>query len=151
MLENYEINKSTLALIPIEKNKTIVHELETEFIVNQTPFEIINESCKYFGSSYYGRFEGTKKMVGYNYKSPIIIEETNRIIFFPTSSPRLNNCAWISLKYVKDYYKNNNESIIIFTNNLNLNLNISYNILENQILRATKLLCTLDKICEKMN
>ena len=36
----------------------------------------MDDSCKYFGSSYQGRYEGTKNLIGMNYKLPIIIEES---------------------------------------------------------------------------
>ena len=62
--------------------------------------KIIENSCRYFGSSYNGRHIGTKNLTGINYKSPIIIEETKNIIFFPTTSPKQSDCSWISLKYI---------------------------------------------------
>lgn len=151
MYKEYEINKSTLALIPETEEFTRVYEMDRNFLVKRTSFQIIDDSCKYFGCSYIGRFEGTKNLVGYNYKAPIIIEETTRIIFFPTNSPRQNDCMWISLNNIKEYKKNNSKSIIIFKNNSKMELDISYSSLENQVLRATKLLCTIDKILNKVN
>lgn len=46
-----------------------------------TPSDIIDQSCRSFGSSYLGRHEGTKHLTGINYKAPIIIEETQSMIF----------------------------------------------------------------------
>lgn len=151
MNERYEINKSTLVLIPKGEKQTKVYEEEREFIINKTPLEIIDDSCRFFGSSYLGRFEGTKSLVGYNYKSPIIIEETNKIIFFPTTSPRLAECIWVSLNNIKDYLSENNYSLLILKNNKKIKINISFNTLENQILRSTKLWCTLDRNKKELN
>ena len=64
---------------------------------------IIKRSCEYFGSSYNGRHEGTKKLIGISHKAPIIIEESKNLIYFPTSSPRLLDCVWIGLNNIKDY------------------------------------------------
>ena len=114
MQEDYEINKSTLALIPQDEETTMVYEMDDEFLVKKSTFNIIDASCRYFGSSYAGRFDGTKALVGYNYKSPIIIEETNKMIFFPTNSPRHTNCGWISLNNIKDFLKFDTKSLIIF-------------------------------------
>lgn len=139
MINSYEINKETLAIVPIGLDKSMVYEYEKEFIVNKSSMEIIDFSCKFFGSSYTGRFEGTKYLVGYNYKAPIIIEETTQIIFFPTASPREATCAWISLRNIKSHIKIGNQTMIMFKNNKEILLDISVNSFENQILRSTKL------------
>lgn len=138
-MDTYEINNSTLAIIPISKNCSKVIEKENNYIINNSTTDIIDHSCKFFGSSYNGRCEGTKNLVGFNYKSPIIIEESREIIFFPTSSPRFDNCSWISLNNIDKYIKKENKSSIYFKNGINLDFKISYSSLENQILRATML------------
>ena len=138
-MNEYEINSNTLALISLNNLTTKVLEENNIYIVNQSVKEIINHSCKYFGSSYLGRYEGTKEIIGINYKSPILIEERKYIIFFHTCSVRNKNCNWISLNKIKDYKKYNNTSKIIFKNDLELILDISYGSLENQILRSTLL------------
>lgn len=144
MKESYEINNSTLALIALE-NKTKVIEEEREFFIDKTPSNILEESCEYFGSSYLGRKIGTKNLIGITHKSPIIIEESREIIFFPTSSPRLNNCSWISLNNIKNFIKNNEKTKIIFDNQKEIIVDVSFGIMENQILRASLLESTLRK------
>ncbi len=139
MKENYEISPSTIAIIPIDKKRVKVIEEDDNYIILKSTSEIINNSCKFFGSSYIGRHEGTKYLTGINYKSPIIIEETNEIIFFPTSSPRYENCCWISLKHIDKYKKDNGSSKIVFKNGLELSFDISYSSLQNQILRSNLL------------
>ena len=99
-LEYYYINRGTCAIIPIENEMSEVVELDTSFVVKKTPIEIIDESCRYFGSSYKGRNDGAKIMLGMNYKLPILIEEFNNLIFFPTSSPRFGHCIlFVSTKH----------------------------------------------------
>ena len=142
---NYEINNSTLAIIPIDENSSRVLEETEEYIVKKTPFEIIEDSCIYFGSNYKGRYEGTKKLIGMNYKLPIIIEESRNIIFFPTTSPKLFECIWISLNNLNNYFSENDISYINFKNGYNLKLNISQFALENQVLRASRLESVLRK------
>lgn len=137
-MNDYFINKGTCAIIPLEKNLSKVIELDREFIINKSVKDIINESCKYFGSSYQGRFEGSKKILRMNYKLPIVVEEYNNIIFFPTSSPRFNECTWISLKNITDYFKSNKNTNIFF-GDVCLNLDVSYYSFENQVFRATML------------
>ncbi len=93
----------------------------------------------FFWKFIYGRHEGTKSVLGINYKSPIVVEESNEIIFFPTASPRVEECHWISLKHVDKFEKNGLKTKILFKNGQELNLNVSYGSLENQLLRATRL------------
>ena len=138
-MSEYEINIDTQAIIPLGPEKSRVIEGNRSFIVNQPALKIIDKSCRFFGSSYQGRFLGTKNLIGISHKAPIIIEETREIIFFRTNSPRQDNCAWISLKHVENYKKNNNTSLLKFTGGHLINLDISYGTLDNQILRATRL------------
>ena len=72
-MDSYEINTDTLALIPINSNKTKVLEKDKELYINLSTMKIIKNSCEYFGSSYLGRFSGTKKLIGVSHKAPIII------------------------------------------------------------------------------
>ena len=152
MLESYEINYNTLAIIPINTRVSKVIEKDKNLLVNKKSIEIIDDSCRFFGSTFDGRHQGTKEMIGITYKSPIIIEETQSIIFFPTSSPRYNNCYWIALNKIKSSEKIDNFSQITFNNDIELSLNISYESLKSQILRATMLESTLKKRinCEKI-
>ena len=136
----YEINRNTIALI-YENNKTIVYEKDNIFEINKIPNEIIKYSCEYFGCSFKGRVEGTKYLTGITHKSPIIIEESDEIIFFPLSSPRQFNCSWIRSKYIKNYYKNKNcnKCVIELCNDKKIELNCSYETINNQILRSSRL------------
>ena len=144
MIDSYEINLSTLAIIPVNEKTSNVIEEDNVYTINKSTTEIIDHSCKYFGSSYKGRTEGTKNIIGFSYKLPIIIDELREIIFFPTSSPK-KECCWISLNQISRFENNKVNSIIIFKNNFKLELDISYNTLENQILRANYLETSIRK------
>jgi competence protein ComK len=139
MLEDYEINSSTIAIISVKKGCSKIIEEDEAFFVTKDATEIISDSCKYFGSSYSGRFEGTKSLIGVNYKAPIIIEESMEIIFFPTSSPRFANCNWICLKKINNIQKNDKKTVLNFKNGSSLVLDVSYSSIENQILRSSLL------------
>lgn len=139
MLKNYEINSETLAIIPVSNKISKVIEENEEFLISKKTFEIIDNSCKFFGSSYKGRYEGTKYLTGLSYKAPIVVEETKDIIFFPTTSPRMDSCNWICLNKISKYQKEGSNSKIIFKNGLELSLDMSYSSLENQIMRSTLL------------
>lgn len=138
--DNYEINSSTMAIIPIDDEYSKVYEEEEKYIVKQSSNKIIKENCKFFGSSYIGRCAGTKQMTGIKSKFPIILEESRNIIFFPTSSPRKMQSCWFALNKIKLCSRDKNStSKVLFKNDLILNIDISVYSLENQIVRSTML------------
>ena len=143
---NYEINNDTQLLLPIDDRKTKVIEQENEYIIDLNINKIMEHSCEYFGSSYEGRKEGTKKLLGITHKSPIIVEESRKIIFFPTTSPDNDECIWINLEKIENYYKLDKQlTAIKFKNGDILEVNISFGSLSNQILRASRLKYILEE------
>lgn len=138
-LEYYYINRGTCAVIPIDKELSQIYEINDSYVVEKSVRQIIEESCKYYGCSYKGRVEGSKKMLNMTYKLPIVIEEFHNLIFFPTSSPRFGSCIWLSLNNIVNYEKIIDGSKIIFNNNREIVFEISYYSLENQIFRASLL------------
>lgn len=147
---DYEVNYDTQVILPIEGSKSKVIESDNEYVVNQTVQEVLEHSCEYFGSSYEGRKEGTRKMLGITHKSPIIVEESQKMIFFPTTSPERLDCIWVNLEKIEKYYKvDNKKSAIIFKNGDKLEFDVSFGSLSNQILRATRLKFVLDERISK--
>ncbi len=144
-MDSYEINPSTLAIIPNGEEKTKVIEKNKEYIVESSAFAVMEKSCEYFGSSYEGRVKGTKAALGITYKPPIVIEESRDIIFFPTSSPTSTSCSWISLKNIKSYKRIPGGVKIIFENDKEAIFPVSLESFENQLYRATRLESVLRK------
>lgn len=138
---NYIITGHTMAIIPSDSKKTEVLEVRKHFIFDCNPNKIVIQSCLFYGSSYEGRLKGTESLTGYNYKAPIIINSKGPLVFFPTSSPRLKNVMWFNLNSIKKYFpsEDKNKTILQFINNKILEIDVSYNIINNQILRATNL------------
>ena len=114
MMNEYEINAETLAIIPISSHVSKIIEKHDTFIVNKSTLEIIDDSCRFFGSSYKGRHEGTKSILGVSYKAPIVIEESRDLIFFPTHSPRFDECCWISLSEIEKYIRGKVTTTVYF-------------------------------------
>ena len=150
-MNDYEISEKTLAIIPIGNEKSKIVDEYGDYIINKTPMKIIDESCRYFGSSYEGRFCGTKKMIGISHKSPIIIEESRKIIFFPTHSPRIKNCTWISFNNIMEYKGDGKDSTIKFSCGKSIDIHSSYSIIDNQVLRSTRLESVLSKRINKFS
>ncbi|MBQ9318280.1 MAG: competence protein ComK [Bacilli bacterium] len=139
MLNEYEINSATQAIIPLDEDKAMVYEEEGEYIVDKPANQIINYNCNFYGSSYDGRCEGTRSLIGIKSKLPIIIEESRDIIFFPTNSIRRKQSTWIALNKISSLHKNEKNSFIIFTDGRKIDFDISMFSLENQYCRAIML------------
>lgn len=147
---NYEISYETNAIVPINENLSKIIENDDQYTIKDNTLKIMEHSCEYFGSSYEGRKEGTKKLLGITHKSPIIIEESRKIIFFPTSSPENSDCIWINLEKIDKYYKiDSKHTCILFKNGKTIELNVSHGSLTNQILRATRLKYVLEERINK--
>lgn len=137
---NYEISRGTLAIVPNENESSLVYEDEERYLIKDTPFHIMEESCKYFGSTYEGRKNGAKDILGAEYKVPIVIEDSDNLIVFPTTSPQAFDCVWISLKRVKKIEKIDFcHTKVIFDNNREIIVDCSYRTMENQLSRASRL------------
>lgn len=147
-MRDYRINSNTLAIIPYGNKKSLVYENTTKLIIDRRPNFIINKNCIYHGSSIDGRLQGTLALTGYSYKAPILVREDGNIIFFPTASPRLKKCCWINLNNLKDYYEDEytKTSFISFNSNTLIEILASFNIINNQVLRATRLDAQIRKI-----
>ena len=144
-MNTYEINEDTLALVPTVNDNVRVYEMDTTFDFNGSCNEIMDNSCKYYGSTYEGRRIGSRYILGASYKLPIIVEESKNLIFFPTESPLLPSCIWISLNNIEKYEKKDLKTVIFFKNGIHITIDSSYRIIENQVLRATRLESLLRK------
>lgn len=143
---DYEISFDTQVILPINDKSSRIIENNDSYVVNITPLQILEHSCEYFGSSFDGRKEGTKKLLGITHKSPIIVEESRKIIFFPTTSPDRIDCIWINLEKINKYYKfTPKKSIIEFKNGDIIEFDVSIGSLTNQILRASRLKYILEE------
>lgn len=138
-MEKYEVNEETLAVIGLDKEKTKIVETNKEYIVEDSAYEVMDYSCQYFGSSYLGRVDGSKKMLGANYKLPVIVEESSDLIFFPISSPENPKCIWISLQWVTDVYEENGKIYILLKNGKKIESTASKSSIKNQIMRSSRL------------
>jgi len=97
---NYEVNMDTLYVFPIDKDSCKVVEVEDEYHIDAKTYQVMEHSCMYFGSSLNGRLLGSKDMLGSIYKAPIVVEESQNLIFFPTTYPNSNQNIWIQKIYL---------------------------------------------------
>ena len=142
-MDSYEINKDTVALVPKDENTTIVYEVDNSFVINKPTLKIVEESCEYFGSSLEGRQIGTSKLVGFTHKVPVIVEESFDLIFFPTLSPKNDNCAWLAYDHIYRPDKFQDKTIIELKNGRKIIINVSTPVIHNQLYRCSRLKETL--------
>ena len=139
---NYQVNKKTLALIPVQDgHKCKVIENKRQYNLNVSSFKVIEQSCDYFGVSYKSRLEGSKRITKSSYKSPIIVEETSKTVFFPVKSPLREDTIWISYNNIFDYYPGAKKftTIICFNNGYKMEIPVSFYSFNNQYLKASRL------------
>lgn len=138
-MKKYKINDNTLALIPLNKHKTVAYEDHNYYIIDDKVSSVLNENCEYYGSDISGRLKGSYSLMGFSYKAPIVVSEQSNMIFFPTSSPRLNDCSWINVGNILSIEKKEKKTIIKFTNGEEIELDASYNIIRNQYFKSLQL------------
>lgn len=143
LIEEYEITPYTLAILPINYGSKVysrIIELEAEFISPFKPIEIISRSCEYFGSSYEGRKQGTKHLVGITHKAPIAIDASSSIFFFPTTSPLRPQCIWLSHDHIASFASlDQQHTTVVFRNKQSITIHMSSGSFENQIHRTALL------------
>lgn len=142
-IEEYEVNPYTMFIKPViygSKVYSQIFELEDEYLSPFKPLDIIKKSCEYFSSSFEGRKDGTKQLIGITHKVPIVIDPTNFIYFFPTTSPTRAECIWISHEHIMSYRRfDSRHTIVTFQNKQSFTLPISNSSFENQMLRTALL------------
>ncbi|MFP5110872.1 competence protein ComK [Bacillaceae bacterium C204] len=142
-IEEYEINSCTMYVEPVVYGGKVYSrsvELEDEFLSPFKPLDIIKKSCIYFGVDYESRKRGTRQLIGYYRKLPIIIEPTNNIYFFPTVSPLIPECIWISFEHVESYRRvSAQKTMIIFRNKQSHIFPVPVSTIEGQMLRTSLL------------
>jgi len=141
----YEIDLSTIMLIGLDNMSTKVITLDDEFIINENCRDILNHSCKFFGNSLSERIKTTNRLINISSKSPIIVEESRNIIFFPLKSTREKNNIWVSFNNLSKYIKTNNGTVFIFKNDKEIFIDFSYYIIDNQFTRSLMLDYELNK------
>lgn len=135
-MKEYIINKDTLAIVMIDKVTCLIIEENSEFFINLSWLEIVNNSCLYYGSSYDGRIEASKNLLGKDYKLPIIVSEFYEILMFPIGSKQSDMCTWICLNKMENYIVEENMVEFIFKCKRRYKVAIGKRSFETQLLKA---------------
>ena len=122
-------------IIYYDNFNTVMINTDGKMIINGNFIRsIMNKSCIFYGSSLNGRLKGSKDLLKCRYKLPIIISESNRLIFFP-----VNKYFWINFNMIESFEKKENHTIITFKNGYKRSIFVSYRVVNNQMLKCSRL------------
>jgi len=151
VITHHEINPQTMAILANHKenrrtNSSHILEESREYIVHISPTKVIDNACKFFGSSLKGRLDGTRDISGITHKSPIVIDPTSGMYFFPTFSPVNAKCSWIAHSHVEMIIpKEKNHTKVVFKNGQRIVFDVSYGSMMNQIHRTAQFRYSLEE------
>lgn len=135
----YLLNRNT-NFLKNENGVTYINETDRNFVVDTLLIKLIDDNCKYYGSSYNGRKISSKFLIGVTAKLPIIINERKLLIIFPINSPRRDDAIWLVYNNVLNYKKKNKFVEVTFKNGKIFVFPVSYNVFNTQILKCSRLL-----------
>ncbi|WP_268495862.1 competence protein ComK [Bacillus atrophaeus] len=142
-LDTYEVNSSTIAVLPEPMNGKMyskIIEKDCTFYVSMKPLQIVDRSCRYFGSSYAGRKAGTYEVINISHKPPIMVDLSNHIFLFPTLSSTRPQCGWISHVHVKEFKATEfDDTAVTFSNGKTMELPVSCNSFDNRKVKIKKI------------
>lgn len=152
VLENYEINEKTMAVLSAAHTDyySIILEGSRKLYVKKTPMELIKTACLEGGAGYNGRRASVTYRTGIQRKVPIPINEVKNIYAFPTQSPSQFGCHWIFPSHIRNlaidpYTKNG--CLVIFKNNKIISIDVSIKSMEKQIHRTSHCVCVFSNQC----
>lgn len=151
--KKYIIDQETLAIMPAKQidYDSVVMTQNGTLHNNQTPLDIIKESCLEYWTTYEASRTAAIHHMHFNNKVPILVSRQDQLYFFPTHSPtHMDNC-WIAahhIAYIQQLRKN--KSHIQFTCGLELILDVSTYTLQQQKNRSYACMYKLNQMTAKM-
>ncbi|MBR2679830.1 MAG: competence protein ComK [Exiguobacterium sp.] len=139
--EKYRITKRTVAILPcfdIMKQSRIILEDGTEISTPLRPYQLLQLSCRQYNSSIEERIFIAKRVAGVKGKVPVVIEPTSGLVFFPTKSPKRDDCEWYAWSHIRDILNIEGEpnGLVLTTDGHQIQTNATPYVLRNQ-LKAT--------------
>ncbi|WP_100487110.1 competence protein ComK [Sporolactobacillus pectinivorans] len=141
-VNQYMIRQETMALLPRDAEdgslQTYVIEEDRVMIVSKTPFEIIQNSCSYFGVTYAGRKRGAVSM-GYKSMPPICICSELGIYFFPLMSETNRSCIWLSHSHIENWQNLEKKGVLVhLTHGRMIKMPFNVNVFRIKVMRTAQ-------------
>lgn len=139
--EKYRITKRTVAILPcfdVMKQSRIILEDGSEITTPLRPYQLLQLSCRQYSSSIEERIFVAKRVAGVKGKVPVVIDPMTGLVFFPTKSPKRDDCEWYAWSHVRDIavFDNVPHGIIVTQTGQTIQSNATAYVLKNQ-LKAT--------------
>ncbi|KIQ93563.1 Genetic competence transcription factor [Anoxybacillus thermarum] len=149
-MEEYIIMEETAALVPqydeYGRLGTIVYELYDTYKVDQSPKQIMQQSCRYYGSTYEGKVQAAKHILGIRQMAPVSVCEALRLYFFPTCSPDSDRCVWIAQSHIKTIQPHGKKKTkVVLKNNKQLIVDIQKGTMEGKMYKTAMLIFILQQ------
>ena len=154
VMNRYIINDDVLCFTSINDGSgTFLIEKDDELDFDISPLDLVKYSCKFYGNSYKMQRQFIIDLFNYYIKTPIVISPYNMFIFFPTTTPNSSKCIWIAYNNIDRYVEENGFTRIYFDGGKEINIDVSYTTIDNQITKCIKiekyLRCFMKKTLEK--
>lgn len=140
-MKNYILNSDVLCFtqdVDDEKN-ILIMEKNRKVIIEMNCLKFLKKCCKVYGYSYDIQRQFIIDKFNYYIKTPILVSQYDKLIFFPTSSPTSKNCIWISYNNVDRYVKENDYTKIYFKGGKVFNISASFTTIDSQITKCIKI------------
>lgn len=136
-MQSYEINPKTMALLYNEATLgSIIIETDRIIYCVLTPNQIIKRSCILLGISYEMRRESIRRILKKSQMLPVIMDSYEKIIVFPTSSPRNEKCEWLFFNHIIDNHPNKYNkkyTIVTFSNGISQKILAASSVIDRQL------------------
>lgn len=132
-----DLNVDVLYLFKNNRSTNIVYNNSTK-IISKTIKSVIEEACFLSLSTYEGRVTSTRKL--YNIKNFTPVYICSKIILQPVNGNRDWNQTFINICRIKEILKKSTDScLVVFDNNVSLEVNISKTKMNNLVERCLKI------------
>jgi len=93
---------------------TLVSEGKREFLVQQTPEEIIEETCSYFGFDFQGALKAAAKILGNDKPGAFLVDPNDTICLFSSKSPLRSDSYFINVQHIHFFEETGCETKVVF-------------------------------------
>ncbi|AJD92237.1 hypothetical protein JMA_29200 [Jeotgalibacillus malaysiensis] len=141
---DYKINQKTMAIRCARHLEYQTHIIESgqSCYSPMTPLQLMDYACIMGGSTYKGRQDSVRYKFSFYSKIPILVNQNEEIIMFPTHSPTHIDNTWISLEHFHKAYEHTErgKAIVEFINGERITVSCSVKTINKQHQRASALM-----------
>lgn len=147
--EKYRITRRTVAILPcydLHKQSRVILEDGSEILTPLRPYQLLQLSCRQYSSSIEERTQLAKRLSNIKGKVPIIVDLDTYITFFPTKSPKREDCEWFAWSHISEIDVDVDGNVYIVTERGHrVPVNTSRYVLKNQIKITGELVARLQQ------